>query len=332
MSESKIEWTDFTFNPWWGCTKVSPGCDHCYAETFAKRVGQHVWGKDAPRRQMSDKHWAEPLKWDRAAALAGVRRRVFCASMADVFEGREDQQANRLRLWALIRATPSLDWLLLTKRPKAILPLIMADALALDDSPGFTEEANTATWLSLWMRGHPPGNVWLGTTVEDEERCRTRPADLLRAPAAVHFISAEPLLEHVDLSPWFVSADGFVLRSWNDGPAHVDDGAKGIDWVIVGGESGHGARPFNLGWARDIKAQCKNAGVAFFFKQAGAYVVGETHERIEQFGLPGLDGAPLDGLDANGRWRLKMFDRKGADLSEIPVDLCVREFPKGGDR
>lgn len=114
---SAIEWTDHTFNPWWGCTKVSPACDHCYAEVWAKRTGHSVWGPKAPRRQLTDNYWNEPLRWERAAESSGRRPRVFCASMADVFEWDRDLDPQRDRLWALVERTPNLDWLLLTKRP-----------------------------------------------------------------------------------------------------------------------------------------------------------------------------------------------------------------------
>src|SRR5687767_5237522 len=115
-----IAWTDHTFNPWWGCERVSPGCQNCYAETFAKRTGNLVWGKNADRRRFADKHWNEPLKWNRLAATEGRQAFVFCASMADVFEYRSDHHDDRLRLWALIEATPNLTWQLLTKRPENV--------------------------------------------------------------------------------------------------------------------------------------------------------------------------------------------------------------------
>src|SRR5688500_18924379 len=117
---SKIEWTNHTFNPWWGCTRVSAACKHCYAEAWAKRVGKKVWGPKAPRRFFGDAHWAGPLKWNREAEEGGIRARVFCASMADVFEARKDLQEPRAQLWKLIEKTPHLDWLLLTKRPHKI--------------------------------------------------------------------------------------------------------------------------------------------------------------------------------------------------------------------
>ena len=121
---SKIQWCHHTFNPWWGCVNISPACDHCYAEAWAKRCGKQVWGKEAPRRFFGDRHWNEPLKWDRAAEKAGERHRVFCASMADVFEDRRDLDEPRARLYGLIEQTPNLDWMLLTKRPQVVGKLV----------------------------------------------------------------------------------------------------------------------------------------------------------------------------------------------------------------
>lgn len=141
---SKIEWTHHTFNTWWGCVKVSPACDNCYAESLSKRFGDH-WGPKAEYRTFSDKHWNEPLRWNRAAEKAGERHRVFCASMADVFDNRAPEGA-RERLWALIRQTPHLDWLLLTKRPQNIAEMLPED----------------------WGDGYP--NVWLGVTVENQRK------------------------------------------------------------------------------------------------------------------------------------------------------------------
>lgn len=166
--DSAITWTDHTFNPWWGCTKVSPGCTNCYAAAFDKRVGGDHWRPNGERRRFGEAHWREPIKWDRAAASAGVRARVFCASMADVFEDRRDLDGERARLWNLIEATPHLDWLLLSKRPenmRRMLPTL------------------TAPWP----------NVWLGATVEDADHT-WRAAILRQVPAAVHFISYEPAL------------------------------------------------------------------------------------------------------------------------------------------
>lgn len=189
---SRIEWTNHTFNPWWGCVKVSPACKHCYAESWSKRVGQAVWGINADRRFFGEKHWNEPLRWDREAAATGIRARVFCASMADVFEERADLDDARDKLWALIKATPNLDWLLLTKRPHAVTRL--------------------APWINDW-----PPNVWLGTTVEDQLRADQRLPILADIPAVVRFISAEPLLGPVNLNPWLDRLD-WVITGGESGP------------------------------------------------------------------------------------------------------------------
>lgn len=173
---SPIEWTHHTFNPWWGCAKVSPACEHCYAEAWATRLGLQLWGLRAPRRFFGDEHWNHPRRWDREAARVGERRRVFCASMADVFEARPDLDEPRARLWALIRETPNLDWLLLTKRPECV--------------------ASAVPWTA-W-----PPNVWLGTTAETQQWAEQRLDLLLGNPAVVHFVSCEPLLGPIDLMKW----------------------------------------------------------------------------------------------------------------------------------
>lgn len=226
-----ITWTDHTFNPWWGCIKVSPGCEHCYAETFSKRTGHDIWGpaKTTERRLFGDKHWAEPQKWNKEAAEAGVRRRVFCASMADVFEDHPMLVESRERLYALIAATPNLDWLLLTKRPENV-------ARMLEITPGDN---------SFWH------NVWLGTSAEDQQRFNERIPLIvkLRQHFPVLFVSVEPQLGPVSLWPY----------------------APVLDWIIVGGESGPKHRPFSLKWARSLRDEClmANRRVAFHFKQVG---------------------------------------------------------------
>lgn len=177
-----IAWCDGTFNPWWGCVKVSPACTNCYAATFDKRVGGEHWGPDSERRTFGDKHWNEPLKWNAAAEREGIRKRVFCASMADVFEGRPDLDEHRARLWQLIDETPNIDWLLLTKRPENIAKMIAWDV--------------------------PKPNVWLGTTVENQKYANERIPHLVAVPAVVHFLSCEPQLGHIEVPAgieWVIS-------------------------------------------------------------------------------------------------------------------------------
>lgn len=190
---TKIEWATHTFNPWWGCTKVSEACKHCYAESWAKRVGKDVWGPSAERRSFGDTHWQQPLRWNAAAVREGNRPRVFCASMADVFEDRTELDTHRARLWELIEATPQLDWLLLTKRPQNV--------------------AQRAGWGAEW-----PENVWLGTTVELQKRAEELLPFLAAVPAKVRFISAEPLLGPLELRPWLGSSINWVITGGESGP------------------------------------------------------------------------------------------------------------------
>jgi len=252
-TNSPIEWTDHTFNPWWGCVKVSAGCTHCYADTLATRYGHDIWGPRARRRFFGDKHWQEPIKWNKQAEQDGQRRRVFCASMADVCEllpadhpDLDAMAAARLRLWETIEATPMLDWLLLTKRPENIIPLFGVD--------------------------EPVQNIWWGTSVENQAAADTRIPHLLRVPAHVRFLSCEPLLGPVDICN---------VSSWDD-PAYwwgkTILGSDAIGWIIAGGESGHGARPMHPDWARSLRDQCRAAGVAFHFKQWGEYRPAEPAE------------------------------------------------------
>lgn len=263
MSETSIQWTDYTFNPWWGCVRVSPGCENCYAETFAHRLGLDVWGPQSPRRFFDDKHWSEPFLWHRRRMGGDRRHRVFCASMADIFEDRRDLDVWREGLWALIEGTPKLTWQLLTKRPENVLAMV-------------------PKW---WRTGFPP-NVWMLTTAEDQERLDVRGPILQSIPVMVRGISYEPALGPIDLSPFmaaFPPTPGYYV-------AHT------ITWAIAGGESGHGARPMSLEWARAVREQCRRSGAAFFYKQGGA------SNRCEH-------------------------DKKGGHFECFPDDLKVREFP-----
>ena len=243
MAENtKIEWADHTFSPWTGCTKVSPACDHCYAEGWAKRSGHVKWGSGQPRRRTSDANWRMPLKWNREAERTGVRPRVFCASLADVFDNEVDP-AWRADLFKLIADTQNLNWLLLTKRVGNVMK--MANEVA--DMPRLGSHTGHLI-AHQWRNGSPPKNVWLGATVVNQEEADRDIPKLLAVPAAKRFLSIEPML----------------------GPMLLQEHALSrIDWVIVGGESGPGARPIHPDWARSIRDQCAAAGVPFLFKQWG---------------------------------------------------------------
>jgi protein gp37 len=253
---TKIEWCHHTFNPWWGCTQVSPLCDRCYAMMIdARWFKRRHWGSRASRRYFPDAYWAQPPKWDYLADVAGCRRRVFCASMADVFDKAADP-AVRDRLWQLVRRTPNLDWLLLTKRIGNAAGMLPAD----------------------WGDGYP--NVWLIVSVDQAALKRDVPK-LLAIPAVVHGISIEPQLAPIRLGKF----------------------ARLLQWVINGGESGAGSRPFHVEWARTLAAECKSAATPMFIQRLGS----RPHERSV---------------------RLRLNDRAGGDWSEWPSDLRIREFPE----
>lgn len=260
---SKIEWCDHTWNPWLGCTKVSPACDHCYAEDWAKRFNGPAWGKE--RRRTSAANWKQPLKWNRQAAAFraqhGRAPMVFCASLADVFDNQVPEEWRR-DLWEMIAATPDLIWLLLTKRPQNI-------ARMLPDLPGLpTFEPNSPFWGTGWP------NVWLGTTVENQAEADRRIPHLLSVPAAKRFLSCEPLLGPVDLTNvHFLEGSGihFGLPSLVGG-GFIGSAFPEIGWVIAGGESGREARPSHPDWFRSLRDQCAAAGTPFLFKQWGEFV------------------------------------------------------------
>jgi protein gp37 len=271
MENSKIEWTHHTFNPWIGCTKVSDGCKNCYAETLMDhRYGRVKWGPQGERQRTSPANWRKPLQWNKQAEAEGRRYRVFCASLADVFEDRAELAPWRSDLFALIDRTPNLDWLLLTKRPENVGDMVAQMTAG---------HLNIEDW----------DNIWIGTSVEDQAAADKRIPHLLRIPAKVRFLSMEPLLGPVDLRSFEYPHDRWLTEghdwltgeewqhssifgggsSWLTADDADDYGKKRIHWVIVGGESGQNARPMDSEWVRQIRDQCKKTGVPFLFKQWG---------------------------------------------------------------
>ena len=236
---SKIEWTHHTFNPWVGCTKISPACDNCYAEAWSKRSGMVQWGASKHRVRTSAKNWKQPLKWNAEAEQRGVRYRVFCASLADVFDNAVESDWRR-DLFSLIERTQNLDWLLLTKR--------------ISNARAMLNECAFGRWDST-----PLPNVWLGATVCNQEEADRDIPKLLTTPAAVRFLSVEPMLGHIylDGTDYHVEALAGAIER--------------VDWVICGGESSHNARPMQPTWARSLRDQCAEAGVPFLFKQWGEW-------------------------------------------------------------
>lgn len=252
MKNSNIEWTAHTFNPWIGCTKVSPGCTHCYAETLNKRMGWTArWGDTGERFRTNPHNWNEPRRWNREAEKTGQRARVFCASLADWLDHKAPTQW-RVDLLDLIAATSHLDWLLLTKRPES-WNARMHEAM----------DAGSKL-VHAWLDGTPPANVWIGTSIEDQEHAEERMPEIAEIPAAVKFLSVEPLLGPLDLSYWLTQS--IVPK---------------VQWVIVGGESGPGARPMQAEWVKTMRDECAMARVAFFFKQWGGVKKKETGRTLD---------------------------------------------------
>jgi protein gp37 len=178
---------DYDFNPWWGCTKVSPACDNCYAEVVAHMRGHKVWGKDADRKMMGADHWVEPQKWDKVAEKQGRRFNIFCSSMCDIMEARADLDPYREALWWTVERTPNLNWMFFTKRPD-----------------------NYRTKLpAAWIK-EPRENVWLITTVEHKDYLWRLDA-VLKVPAVVHGVICEPLMSDIPLPKKFTKLG---KRAW----------------------------------------------------------------------------------------------------------------------
>lgn len=358
MEETAIEWATHTFNPWIGCTKVAPGCEHCYAEAdMDKRRGRVKWGPAGTRSRTTDEYWRMPLKWNKTAAMYHAERigptarpRVFCASLADVFEDWQDLIVNaagrplgicpgcqkievmrahcsscscrqddltmahlRVELFKLIDATPWLDWLLVTKRPQNIRRFwSYLDGDTTGRLREFMDPGESQDVDPCWRR-----NVWLLTSISDQVTADKVIPELLkcRGLAPVLGVSAEPLLGPIDLRP-HLGIGGSRFRA---APGDKPDGQPGLNWVILGGESGPDARPCNIAWLRSIRDQCTAAGVPVFVKQLGA--------------VPYLDdsastGAPIDLANLTRLPGAAMKDRKGGDPAEWPADLRVRQFPE----
>jgi protein gp37 len=314
MAETKIEWADYTFNPWIGCTKVDELCAHCYAEMQDKFRAWTAegWGKGKPRKRTSAANWKLPLRWNKLAQLgdfmqchqcgwrgdigalnarefcpscnsehtASVRPRVFCASLADWLDPEVPIEWLR-DLLVLIHDTPNLDWLLLTKRPENWADCLHRAICATNFAAG---TAGYAKWVTDWRSGlHAPENVWIGASVGTQARVDARLRALLTIPARVRFLSCEPLLENLDLS-----------RVWMT-PSISTDPLRGsrlcpdkIDWVICGGESGTHARPMHPQWARSLRDQCAAAGVPFFFKQWGEWIARSQLLKCTEVGISAL--------------------------------------------
>lgn len=267
------------------------------------------WGKGAPRRRTSEANWKLPMKWQREAVATGVRPRVFCASLADWLD--DEVPIEWLAdLLELIEATPHLDWLLLTKRPQNWRErMINVQARMLRDVGEVDDRYSDGSYQFVkdWLLGNAPENVWIGTTVENQEQADLRIPKLLEIPAKVRFLSCEPLLGPVDLAfTCFNGADSFGTM-------------PGIDWVICGGESGHGARAMHVEWARSLRDQCKEAEVPFLFKQWGEWLP------MSQFSVSNEGGCMKHPFSGNSGYLMCGKKKAGRLLDGREWN----EFPKG---
>ena len=250
MKDTKIEWADDSANPWWGCNRVSPACTHCYAADVAARFrpADTLWGPGSARALRLDAFEHELKRIANRGKREGRLRRVFIASMCDVFEDRDDLGEPRKRVWDILHCLagdkPQLVPMVLTKRPDV---------------------------MAAWAKEHGwPVAAWAGCTVEDHRRAEERVPYLLQVPAAVRFLSMEPLLEGVRLDPLWLETGApplFSKRTARERCGWVG----GINWIIVGGESGPHARPMHPAWARSLRDQAVAAGVFFHFKQWGEW-------------------------------------------------------------
>jgi len=336
---TSIEWTDATWNPVRGCSRISPGCENCYAEKIAARFSDPgMWGHGYADRGPRGGRWTRrvsllgqdalelPMRWREP-------RRVFVNSTSDLFhEGLTNEEI--AAVFGVMAQTPRHTYQVLTKRARRMREWFeWIDNFERVFGPPPAEVAtieavNRGAEIDQVVRPWPLPNVWIGVSAEDQQRANERIPELLRVPAAVRFVSYEPALGPVDfadipdpedaraiLKPlcglrWVSTGRGMFLRPASKGPT--------IDWIIVGGESGPGARPFDVAWARSVIAQCRDAGVACFMKQLGAQPVdGDAH--------PDLHRIPNGFTNVPHRLRLK--STKGGDPIEWPADLRVREWP-----
>lgn len=295
-----ISWTNSTFIPWKGCTKVSPGCANCYAETLCKKSGDDVWGVGKSRKRTSESAWSKPLSWNASSGKNKKKHLVFCSSMSDWLDS-EVPIAWVADLLLLIKNTQNLTWQLLTKRPELFKSRINDVITYVSENIPENYGLEFSWWLLDWVNGLPPENIWMGSSAEDQKRVEERIPALLLIPAKVRFLSCEPLLESVNFFRVFDPRDEVSICGFSA----TNTAFANIDWVIVGGESGDNAREFNLKWAREVVSQCKDANVKVFVKQMG------------------------DNPSVAGFKGFQLFEsHHGANPEEWPEDLRIQEFPE----
>lgn len=301
--ETKIEWADSTFNFWIGCTKVSPGCKICYAAARDQRFGGDHWGVGKPRQRTTKANWRKPYLWRKRILADGSRRERVFPSLMDPFDfDTTIPLQDHSDMFDMIAGTSdALDWILLTKRPENIHPLMQ--------------------YLGIPKDFFAKHRVWLMTSVESQEYLLSRVGKILDIPAALHGISAEPLLGPLDFQ--LTRELNFLNSTFRSG--HHEYGST-IGWVIAGGESGRGARPAQIRWLQDIVEQCTLTDTPVFVKQLGA---DPSFAKDEWPNQP--NGQPLTSAGWNYVTQLYEFPAKhpkGGDMAEFPKELQVRQFPR----
>lgn len=333
---TSISWTDRTWNPVRGCARVSPGCERCYAEKVAHRFSKMVNGKPGPCFGLTvlgkkGVRWSgearfipsaltEPLSWRKP-------QRVFVNSMSDLFH--EDISNEQIAaVWATMILGHWHTYQVLTKRAdrmRAVLTDPGFYALVLKAADAMRADRPQLTQVGVSdPTKHPARNIWLGVSAEDQQRADERIPLLLQCPAAVRFVSAEPLLGPIDFTN-HLAAKAATAMAFFDSSVWRSK----LHWIIVGGESGPKSRAMNLAWARSIRDQCKEAGTAYFFKQTGRLYTENRGNDVERVGGHGnmhvVGGRITD--DGTVERMVKPTNTKGGDLEEIPEDLRIREFP-----
>jgi len=339
MAENtKIEWCDHTVNFWWGCTKVSPGCANCYADSLASRFGKDIWGKGKPREEHLKNAKKEAFKYQRQAVKEGRRLRIFSQSMSDWLDPEVPIEW-LLEMLDTVRQTPDLDWLLLSKRPelfKSRLASLAEHLFCIE------EDTDLFEWIHNWVVcADAPRNVWIGTSAEDQDRADERIPELLQIPARVHFLSCEPLLGLLNLKWIDVPGDdsatlyplaGKVACEGMNEPCPLQHG--GIDWVICGGESGTGARPMHPDWARSLRDQCVTAEVPFLFKQWGEYLEFEHESETRKTPVGSERAKYAEAMGPNPTWLTFSGQRydSASNIGEEPARLLHRVGKKAAGR
>jgi protein gp37 len=330
-----IAWTDSTWNPVRGCTKVSPGCKNCYAETFAERwrgVPGHAFEQGFDLRLVPEA-LEFPLRWRRP-------RRIFVNSMSDLFHG-DVPDSFILRVFDVMREASHHTFQVLTKRPARMADFCRRLRFDAGSVFGPGPDRSGGLWLvggaetgevvrDAYQDREIPGygfsmvmrNVWLGVSVENQAAADERIPHLLATPAAVRFLSCEPLLGPVDLRPTIDAWSGQVARAAVEGRP-LRPLPPRIDWVIVGGESGPGARPCDVTWVRSLVQQCRAAAVPVFVKQLGAMPVMTSEVWRAAHPVPLIRPGAPEGME-----RIALQDRAGREPAEWPADLRVQQFPE----